>query len=70
MDAFCKFNEVVKSCFSYQLNHDFKVKIRQFETLYRKLGISQTLKAHVLFDDIPRFLAPRDHGLGKYRLLQ
>ena len=42
------------------------MKIRQFEILYKKLGISETLKAHILFDDIPRFLASRDHGLGKY----
>ena len=30
------------------------------------MGISENLKAHVLFCDIPRFLASRDHGLGRY----
>ena len=30
------------------------------------VGISEILKAHILFHDIPRFLASRDHGLGKY----
>ena len=35
-------------------------------TLYRKLGVSEILKAHILFHDVPRFLATRDHGLGKY----
>ena len=34
--------------------------------MYRKLGISENLKAHVLFDDVPRFLDARDHGLGRY----
>ena len=61
-----KLYEVVKSCFSYKLAPDYELKICQFESLYRKLGISEILKAHVLFHDIPRFLASRDHGLGKY----
>ena len=56
----------MKACFSYQLDPDYELKIRQFESLYRKLGISEILKAHVLFHDIPRFLASRDHGLGIY----
>ena len=68
-DAFCKLNEAVNSCFSYNLGLDFEFKIRLFEKLYRKLGVSETLKAHVLFHDIPRFLASRDHGLGKYRFV-
>ena len=59
-------NEVVNSCFSYKLKPDYALKIKQFETLYRKLGISEILKAHILFHDVPRFLATRDHGLGKY----
>ena len=66
IDAFKKFYEVVKACFSERLDANFKVKISQFEKLYRNLGISENLKAHVLFDDIPRFLATRDHGLGRY----
>ena len=61
-----KFNVVVKSCFSYELEPDYKLKIKQFENAYRRLGISETLKAHILFHDIPRFLEYRDHGLGKY----
>ena len=56
----------MKSCFSYNLDPNSELKIKQFENLYRKLGISETLKAHVLFQDIPRFLEYRDHGLGKY----
>ena len=66
MDALQQLYEVVKSCFSYKLEPDYEVKIQQCENLYRKLGISEILKAHVLFHDIPRFLASRDHGLGKY----
>ena len=66
VDAFKKFYDVVKACFSDSLDSDFKVKISQFEKLYRNLGISENLKAHILFDDIPRFLATRDHGLGRY----
>ena len=66
VDALRKLNEVIKSCFSYKLEPNYELKIRQFENLYRKLGISETLKAHVLFHDIPRFLSSRDHGLGKY----
>ena len=34
--------------------------------MYRNIGISEILKAHVLFDDVPRFLATKDHGLGRY----
>ena len=48
------------------MDPDYEVKIRQFEKLYRKLGISEILKAHVLFQDVPRFLSSLDHGLGKY----
>ena len=69
IDAFRKLNEVVDSCFSSKLLPDYEIKIKQFENLYRKLGISETLKAHVLFHDIPRFLATRDHGLGVYRFI-
>ena len=61
-----KLNEVVNACFSYKLDPDYELKIKQFEGMYRKLGISEILKAHVLFHDIPRFLASRDHGLGRY----
>ena len=57
---------MIDSCFSYKLAPDYAVKIKQFEKLYRKLGISEILKAHVLFQDVPRFLATRDHGLGVY----
>ena len=56
----------MKSCFSYNLDPDYEIKICQFEKAYRKLGISENLKAHVLFQDVPRFLASRDHGLGRY----
>ena len=66
MEAFTKFKEVVKSCFSNKLEPDYELKIRQFEKRYRELGISEILKAHVLFHDVPRFLATRDHGLGRY----
>ena len=57
---------MVESCFSYELKPDYELKIRQFEKLYLKLNISETLKAHILFHDVPRFLKSRDHGLGLY----
>ena len=66
VDAFKKFNDVVRACFSDSLDSDYAIKISQFQRVYRNLGISETLKAHVLFDDVPRFLATRDHGLGRY----
>ena len=66
VEAFQKFNEVVHACFSYNLDPNYEIKIKQFEKVYRTLGISETLKAHILFHDIPRFLASRDHGLGRY----
>ena len=66
VDAFKKFKEVVKSCFSENLDPDYAVKIKQFETIYRTLGVSENLKAHILFCDVPRFLKSRDHGLGRY----
>ena len=66
VEAFQKFDDVVHACFSYKLDADYEIKINQFEKVYRELGISENLKAHVLFDDIPRFLASKDHGLGRY----
>ena len=67
-DAFNKLNEVIISCFSYELLPDYNQKIKELQSLYMKLGISETPKAHILFDDVPRFLASKDHGLGIYRL--
>ena len=66
VEAFQKFNDVVHACFSNNLDPDYVIKISQFEKVYRKLGISENLKAHILFDDIPRFLEFKDHGLGRY----
>ena len=66
MEAFNKLDDVVHACFSTTLCPDYEIKITQFEEAYRNLGISENLKAHVLFQDVPRFLASRDHGLGRY----
>jgi hypothetical protein len=66
VDAFEKFNNVVSDCFSHSLAQDYKVKIRQFEIVYRCLGISEIVKAHILFWHVPEFLDPKNHGLALY----
>ena len=66
VDAFENFNAVIEACFSNNINPNYEINIKQFEKAYRNLGISENLKAHVLFQDIPRFLSTRDHGLGRY----
>jgi hypothetical protein len=66
IEAFEKFGEVVHACFSHSLDRDFKIKIRQFENAYRKLGISETVKCHIVFTHLSQFLDPKDHGLALY----
>jgi hypothetical protein len=66
IEAFEKLNDVVAACFSHSLHHDYKVKIHQFETVYRTLEISEIVKAHILFRHVPQFLEAKDHGLALY----
>ena len=47
VEAFTKFREVIKACFSDNLEADFELKIKQFEKCYRKLGLSEILKGNI-----------------------
>ena len=49
------FDEVVSSCYGFELARDFLKKIVAFKTAYLKLPISVTPKVHAVFYHIPEF---------------
>ena len=60
-----KLREVQDACLGLMLFANWKEKIQEFETSYKKLGINMTLKCHILCHDIPRYLQlPNKKPLG------
>ena len=51
-----KFDQVVVACFGQDLDPCFRASIKEFENLYRSLGISVTPKVHCVFQHVTEFL--------------
>ena len=59
-------NEVRINCFGQTLHPDYDIIIKNFEKEYRKLGISVTVKAHVIFTHCIEFFNETNEGLGAH----
>lgn len=66
VDAFEKFNEVVKSCFTMDLDPKFAKCIDKFKEAYLALNISVTPKVHAVFFHVEKFCNEHQKGLGFY----
>ena len=66
MKAFKELHTVVESCFGQTLDPAYSQHISAFMQTYRSLGISVTLKAHVLERHVVEFIT--EYGEGKYGL--
>ena len=66
VDCLKLFSEVKKSCFGTILAPDYLQKIRDFEIAYRKLGISVTVKLHIIFFEVPLFIEKKKKALGHF----
>ena len=65
--TFETFNEVVKSCYGFELAEDFIERIDEFKQSYLKLkDVSVTPKVHAVFYHIPEFCLFAGRGLGAY----
>ena len=62
--AFKAFEKVVKSCFSLNLDIDYKTHIEHFREMYSDLGISITPKVHTVFFHVHEFCDRHQTGLG------
>ena len=60
------FNEVVASCYGYDLEPDFEEKIAQFKSSYLRLDINVTPKVHAVFYHISEFCKYTGMGLGPW----
>ena len=68
MNTLNSFNQVVKACFGKDLEVDYVSKISDFSSQYRSLGISTTVKVHILEAHVETFLRSKGniHGLGHW----
>ena len=64
IDAMRKFDQVKKACFGQVLHPDWIQKILDFETSYKSLGISITIKVHVVLYEVPIFILRHNKPLG------
>lgn len=64
VDAFKKFNEVVKACFTADLSPKFVEFIDEFKEAYLALNISVTPKVHAVFFHVKEFCTAHKKGLG------
>lgn len=66
VQCFQDFQRVVKSCFSNELNDDYKNNIEKFQRSYLDLNISITPKVHAVFFHVSHFCEKTNRGLGFY----
>ena len=58
--------DIVKSCFGMNLNPQYQYYIKNFENVYKDLGISITPKVHILIRHVPEFIKKHNRSLGWY----
>lgn len=60
------FRDVVKGCFTNDLQENYLAKIEKFKRSYLDLEIPVTPKVHAVFHHVPYFCKKYGHGLGSY----
>ena len=65
-EAFSAFNDVVSSCYGFDLATDYEEKIEIFRQSYMQLGVSITPKVHAVFYHIADFCNLTGFGLGPW----
>ena len=64
--AFSSVNDVVLSCYGYDLQPDYKSKIAKFKKDYLQLKISVARKVHAVYYHIEEFCAMTEIELGPF----
>lgn len=66
LEAFRNLKLLKESCFGQNLDPNYKVTIQNFKRSCLALGISITLKMHIIFSHVDTFCSQRKVGLGMY----
>ena len=65
-DTLSYFNDVVSSCYGFELHPSYKSNISNFKREFLKLNISVTPKVHAVFHHVEEFCMLKGMGLGPW----